>query len=67
MADFTQAHLDALNTAIASGELTVRYGDTTVTYRSLDELLRVRDMVKSDLQSSATAAQTYTLGGFSKG
>jgi len=65
MADFTQAHLDALNTAIASGELTVRYGDTTVTYRSLDELLRVRDMVKADLQ--VTTAQTYTLGGFSKG
>lgn len=67
MADFTQAHLDALTTAIASGELTVRYGDTTVTYRSLDELLRVRDMVKAGLQSASEAAQTYTLGGFSKG
>lgn len=67
MADFTQAHLDALTAAIASGELTVRYGDTAVTYRSLDELLRVRDMMKADLQSSAQAGRTYTLGGFSKG
>ena len=65
MGDFTPAHLDALNAAIASSELTVRYGDTTVTYRSLDELLRARDVIRASLDTAIKP--TYTLAGFSKG
>ena len=37
---WTQQQLDAIEGAIASGELTVRFGDRTVTYRSMDELLQ---------------------------
>ncbi|BCQ60753.1 hypothetical protein PBOI14_25030 [Pseudomonas sp. Boi14] len=37
---FTQKHLDAIEGAIARGEKTVRYGDRTVEYRTVDELLR---------------------------
>jgi hypothetical protein len=39
---WTQQQLDAIEAAIASGELTVRFGDRTVTYRSMDELLQAR-------------------------
>ena len=46
---FTQAHLDAVEAAIASGSLTVRYADKMRTYRSLDELLRIRSIIRSAL------------------
>lgn len=38
----TQTDLDALDTAIASGELTVRLADRLVTYRSIPELIQAR-------------------------
>lgn len=40
---WTQAKLDALNDAIASGVRSVSYDGETVTYRTLDEMLRIRD------------------------
>ena len=46
---FTQAQLDALDAAIAGGELTVKYQDKQVTYRSLDEMIRTRQLIKADL------------------
>ena len=35
---YTQAHLDALEAALAKGEKRVTFGDKTVEYRSIDEL-----------------------------
>jgi hypothetical protein len=35
---YTQAHLDALEAALAKGEKRVAFGDKTVEYRSIDEL-----------------------------
>lgn len=34
----TAEKIEALETALASGELTVRYDDTSVTYRGVSEL-----------------------------
>lgn len=42
----TQANLDALEQAIVSGVLSVAYKDRTVTYRSMSELIRARDLAK---------------------
>lgn len=42
---FTQDQLDAIEAAIAEGTLTVKYADKEVTYRSLDELLRIRALI----------------------
>jgi len=39
---FTQDDLAAINEAIASGELTVDFGDRKVTYRSVAELERAK-------------------------
>ena len=49
MTAFTQADLDALEQAIASGQLEVRIGDRKVVYRTLDEMLKIRTMMRSSL------------------
>jgi hypothetical protein len=46
---WTQAQLDALDEAIANGVLTVKYQDRTVTYRSLDEMLKLRETMRQEL------------------
>jgi hypothetical protein len=50
---FTQDQLTALDNAIASGALIVRYADKTVQYRSLTEMLTLRNLMKSELQQGA--------------
>ena len=51
---FTQEQLDALESAIASGELRVKYGDPPreVEYRSMTDLMRARDTVRASLGKS---------------
>jgi roadblock/LC7 domain-containing protein len=47
---FTQAQLNALDRAIAAGVLTVTTSDgKSVTYQSMDELLKVRSAVAAAL------------------
>jgi hypothetical protein len=53
MADFSQAELDALNAAIASGERVVQYQDRKVEYPNLDDMLKLRDMIRNDLGLNA--------------
>ena len=50
---FTKKHLEAVEAAIARGEKTVRYTDRTVEYRSVDELLKARDEIRTSLISAA--------------
>ncbi|GGU68620.1 hypothetical protein GCM10009504_27230 [Pseudomonas laurentiana] len=50
---YTQKHLDAVEAAIARGEKTVRYADRTVEYRSVDELLQARDVIRTSLSNAA--------------
>lgn len=65
---FTQDDLAAIDKAIASGELTVKYGDTVTTYRSIAELKQARAMIQDELNAaSGTAPKTYTLAATSKG
>jgi len=52
---FTKKHLDAVEAAIARGEKTVRYTDRTVEYRTVDELLKAREEIRSSLASAAGA------------
>lgn len=44
-----QQDLDALEEAIVKGVKVVKYVDKEVTYRSLDEMLRVRDIIRKKL------------------
>ncbi|WP_290800972.1 hypothetical protein [Aquidulcibacter sp.] len=43
------AGIDALNSAIASGELKVSYAGRNVEYRSIDDLIKARDALRSEL------------------
>ncbi len=54
---FSQIQLDALEAAIASGTLEVRTGDKSVRYHSLDEMIKLRDVIRNQLNADA---QTQT-------
>lgn len=46
---FTQIQLDAIEGAIAAGSTSVSYEGKSVTYRSLDEMLRIRSIIRNAL------------------
>ncbi|RIJ12045.1 hypothetical protein DXT77_05815 [Pseudomonas sp. 91RF] len=50
---FTQQHLDVIEKAIARGEKTVRFGDRTVEYRTINELLQAREEIRTSLLNAA--------------
>ncbi|OYZ15630.1 MAG: hypothetical protein B7Y35_06060 [Sphingomonadales bacterium 28-64-96] len=53
---WTQSDLDAINAAIASGAMEVRYADGSgAKYRSLDDMMKVRDMIAAVVAPAATA------------
>ena len=55
MSMFSEAGLAAIEEAIAGGYLEVQYDDKRVKYRSLAELLQVRDLIRSRLGSGTTS------------
>lgn len=46
---FTMERLQALEEAIAEGALRVKYSDKEVEYRSLEEMLKIRDTMRKVL------------------
>jgi len=57
---FTQTQLDALEEAIAGGTTRVKYADKEVEYRSLSEMLKLRDIIRRALGlTDSTAARIY--------
>ena len=53
---FTSTDLDRIERAIATGELTVTVDGETVTYRSVSELIKARDMIRGALEASGQVA-----------
>ena len=54
---FNQNDLDAINQAIASAELSVRFSDgKEVRYRTMDELLKARDLISQELVAATPDA-----------
>ncbi|WP_163833370.1 phage head-tail joining protein [Spartinivicinus ruber] len=49
---FTATDLDAINEAIAGGELRVKFKDREVEYRSMDELIKARRLIQRALASN---------------
>lgn len=66
---YTQLDLDALNSAIASGHLKVEYDGKKVEFRSLADLIKIRDIIANELNPSgvATAESRQFYPTFSKG
>jgi len=52
---YTEAQLQALETALAKGEHRVSFGDKTVEYRSVDELKAATREVKRGILEQAAA------------
>jgi hypothetical protein len=63
---FTSDQLTALENAIAEGALEVQYSDKRVKYRSLDEMMKIREMMRRDL-GVTTSTDNRTYARFSKG
>lgn len=53
---FTQTDLDAVNAAVASGELKIEVAGRMVMYRTIDELIKARDIISAELAATATAS-----------
>ena len=49
---YTTTDLESINRAIASGSLSVAFGDRSRTYRSMSELREARDIIKGDLEAA---------------
>lgn len=52
---YTLEQYQKLKDAIAGGELSVRYADRSVTYRSLDEMIRALKLMEAELFPPASA------------
>ena len=63
---FTQSDLDVLNAAIATGARSVRYGDKQVDYKTLDEMLRARQIMMQELGLITVSSKKF-YGRFNKG
>jgi hypothetical protein len=65
---WTQSDVDALDTAIKAGVRSVTYGDRSVTYHSLSEMLTLRREMKEQVNiTAATTTARCTYGTFAKG
>jgi hypothetical protein len=64
---FTTTDLTAIERAIASGELHIQFSDgRAVTYRSIDELMKARDLIKSIVDTSVASSTRCTHASFTK-
>jgi hypothetical protein len=57
---FVASDLATVEQAIAKGELSVTFADRSVTYRSIDDLIKARDIISASL--STRKRQTYVIG-----
>lgn len=52
----TQAHVDALNEAIAAGTRQVTIGSQTILYQTTDSLIKARDDMRAELRAQDESA-----------
>ena len=64
---FTIEQYQALQAAIAEGALSVRYADKSVTYRSLDEMIRILKLMANELGLDVNNIGGRRFTSFSKG
>lgn len=55
---FSQAQLDALEAAIATGTLEVRVGDKMIRYQTTADMIRARDLLRDQLNAANPASRT---------
>lgn len=57
----TQADIDAIDRAIATGERSVRLGDKMVEYRSIDELVKAKSAMITEIAKGSTAGRSRSI------
>lgn len=69
MAQWTQADLDRLNRAITGGAVvqSMSFGDQSFTFRSLDEMLKLRAIMSAEVNAANSSSRTRRLAATSKG
>lgn len=70
MATWTQADIDTLKAAVASGVLSVRYAGPPareITYQSLGEMRKLLAEMIADVGAQAGTRPSFRLAGFKKG
>lgn len=61
---FTADDLDRINRAIASGQRRVTFGDRTVEYRDVSEMLRAKSEIQKDLAGAVQRTRVMRYKGF---
>lgn len=56
MPGFTVTQLEAIEAAIASGELVVQYDGKRIEYRSMTQLRQAREMIRGELVAAGLLA-----------
>lgn len=56
---YTAQDLEIIQAAIKEGALKVKYADKEVTYRSLEEMLKIRDLIRNDLGITSPRVRTF--------
>ena len=64
---YTLEQYTVLSEAIATGALEVKYGDKTVKYRTLDEMIRILKIMTDQLFPSQNKNNGRVYSSFSKG
>jgi hypothetical protein len=64
---FTSAQLSALETAAATGQLSVQIGDRRIQYQSLADLLQAIDIARRDVAGSSALRSTRRYPEFHSG
>lgn len=64
---YSQTDLDNIEAAIAEGVSSVSVAGRTITYRSLDDMIRLRDLIRRELGLIPYGGITYQLPAHSKG
>lgn len=64
---WTQADLDTITAAIATGAKRVRFQTHEVEYHSLSDMMRVRDMIRAEIDAAGTYAGGLVFTEFQSG
>ena len=51
---WTQADIDAVRAALRANTLNVRHGETSITYRSQSELLKLLDIMEAEVNGTGS-------------
>lgn len=62
-----KSHLQSILKAIAGGEKIVKFGDRYVEYRSVDELLKAKNLIEAELARQQTPRRNKLTRLYSKG